>query len=87
MRKQGVNIHKRDDKCRKVAESMGVSERYVRMVRSGERTNEIILTALMELQEAENQILEEVKRIVPINAKVTRKGREINLKPREKGVE
>lgn len=83
MNKTAINTQKRDDKCRKVAESMGCSVRYVRMVREGKKTNETILAALFDLCEAENKVLEEVKKIAPFTSKSTREGRRTNQKSTE----
>lgn len=48
-----------------VAEVHGVSPRYVRMVRDGERTNEEILATYMEIVEQDNLLLQAVKKAVP----------------------
>ena len=52
---------KRDDICNKVALIHGVSPRYVRMIRTGDRDNEAILTTIMDFVEGERKLMEEVK--------------------------
>lgn len=49
----------------KTAECVGVSERYVNYVINGERNNDMVLSVFMEIQEGENKLLEEVKKLVP----------------------
>ena len=52
---------KPDDICRKVALIHGVSPRYVRMIRDGERENEFIFTTVMDFVEGEKKLFEDVK--------------------------
>ncbi|MCX6210085.1 MAG: hypothetical protein NTZ59_11480 [Bacteroidetes bacterium] len=49
----------------KTAECVGVSTNLVQKVIRGERNNDKVLGVFMEIQEGENKLLEEVKKIVP----------------------
>lgn len=57
---------KRDDISVIVAEMHGVSPRYVRMVRNGERENEAILTTIMDLIEGKTALVCSVNELIPI---------------------
>ncbi|MGQ0738254.1 MAG: hypothetical protein ACT4OJ_04270 [Bacteroidota bacterium] len=48
-----------------LAEKYSVSERYVQMVISGDKKSEAILEDYVSYKEANNLLLEEVKRVVP----------------------
>jgi len=52
---------------KKTAAAAGVSQRMVRYVIDGERTNPQILDFYMRLQDKENELLKEVKKLVPFN--------------------
>lgn len=52
-------------RLKKVAESIGVSTRYVRMVLADERNNPQVNMVMQEIIERENVLLEEVKRMIP----------------------
>ena len=54
-------------RVKRTAEIVGVSERYVNMVLEGERENEEVMIAFMELKEGENLLVESVKKLVPFN--------------------
>lgn len=71
--KRGSKGWKRDGIVQKVARITGYSERYIRMVRQMQRTNDQILTALIEVQQRESKLIEEVRRIVPIEGRIKRK--------------
>ena len=51
----------------KTADLVGVSKRAVQLVLNGDRNNETVMTVFMELQEGENKLLQEVKKLVPFN--------------------
>lgn len=63
------NRQLRDDTARIVAESHGVSQRYVRMVRSGERDNDDIMESLIEYKQGKNKLLKHLEKLVPITSK------------------
>ena len=50
----------------KTADITGVSVRHVRRVLESEKKNETIVEVYMTLSELSNQLVDEVKRIVPI---------------------
>lgn len=54
-------------RVKRTAEIRGVSERYVRLVLSGERNSPEILATYMQLQESENLLVKAVKELVPFN--------------------
>ena len=64
-------ISKRDTiraaRIKKVAESLGVSPNYIQKVLRGDRENKQVLPLIMELQERENALLEEVKKLLPFD--------------------
>lgn len=57
----------RRDAASIIAEKWGVSTRYVRMIRDGERVHEQILTDYLELIEQDNKLIDAVKKSVPFN--------------------
>lgn len=50
-----------------IASKHGVSDRYVRMVISGERNNELIFSDYMFYKQEHNLLLNAVKNLVPFN--------------------
>jgi predicted transcriptional regulator len=54
-------------RVKKVADIAGVTERYVRLVLTGERKNSYIMSLYMHLQEGETLLLKAVKELVPFN--------------------
>lgn len=64
---------KRDDICTTVSRLTGYSYDYVRRVRNGERENELVLEAIMELVEGRTKLQQKVAELVPINEKVSAK--------------
>lgn len=67
--KPNKSVRKRDWVTEKAAEVTGFSEDYVRKVRSGERNNDTVMIAVMELIEGNKKLVEEVKKVVPFNKK------------------
>lgn len=71
MDKNKENIKKRDavltSRVKKTAKITGVSDRYVRMIINGERTNDEVLSTYMFIQEGENKLLQQAKLLVPFN--------------------
>lgn len=63
--KQGRNRKKPEEVVQVLADKYDVSERYVRMVISGDRKNEAILEDYLFYKEKQNLLLREVKRIAP----------------------
>jgi len=63
------NRQLRDDTARIVAELHGVSQRYVAMVRSGERDNDDIMESLIEYQQGKNKLIKHLEKLVPITSK------------------
>jgi hypothetical protein len=57
---------RRSDTATIVAELKGVTPRYVRMIRNGERENEEILATLIDLEQGQSKLIKELTRIVPI---------------------
>lgn len=55
---------KRDDLCATVADMSGYKSDFIRKVRNGDRENEKVLTALIELEVGWNKLVEEVSRVV-----------------------
>lgn len=49
----------------KTAECVGVSTSLVQKVIRGDRNNDKVLSVFMEIQEGENALLEQVKKLVP----------------------
>lgn len=54
-------------RVKKVAESLGKTPNYIRKVLNGVRENNQVLPLMMELQERENKLLEEVKKLIPFD--------------------
>ncbi|RXK57692.1 hypothetical protein ESA94_19390 [Lacibacter luteus] len=54
-------------RVKKIAELTGFSRRYVYMVINSDRHNEDVMSLYMQLQEKENALLLEVKKLVPFN--------------------
>lgn len=52
-------------RVKKVARIAGVTEREVRNVLKGDRNNEKIISAYMEILEGENALMEAVKQLIP----------------------
>lgn len=71
---------KRDSISTKTARIMGLSYDYVRRVRNGERENEKVMEVVMMLREGESRLIKEIEKIVPLDTKNSRKGRELTLK-------
>ena len=67
MRKIGERDTIRAARIKKVAESLGKTPRYIRMVLNGDRENNQVLPLMMEIQERENKLLEEVKKLIPFD--------------------
>jgi hypothetical protein len=66
MRKATDKIKWRDDTARIVAKIHGVSQRYVIMVRNGERENEEILQTLVDFEQGKSKLIQELIRMVPL---------------------
>ncbi|MBS1642371.1 MAG: hypothetical protein JSR11_07795 [Bacteroidetes bacterium] len=54
-------------RVKKTAGIIGVSERTVRRVINGDTDNENVMSAFMLITEGENKLLNEVKKLVPLN--------------------
>ncbi len=67
MRKTGERDTIRAARIQKVAETLGKTPRYIRMVLNGDRENNQVLPLMMELQEGENKLLEAVKKLIPFD--------------------
>ena len=67
MRKMSKRDTIRAARIQKVAESLGKTPRYIRMVLSGDRENNQVLPLMMEMLERENALLEEVKKLIPFD--------------------
>jgi hypothetical protein len=67
--KARTKYKKRDELARIVAELHGVSQDYVQKIRRGERNNEEIMCTLMDLHEGKKKLIEEVKRLIPLDKK------------------
>jgi hypothetical protein len=67
--KTSTKRKKRDELARIVADIHGVSPSYVAKIRRGERENEEIMCTIMDLIEGKNKLIEEVKRLIPIEKK------------------
>lgn len=68
MSKQTTTTKTRDDVATIVARMHGVSPRYVRMVRNGERNNEEILASLVEFRVAKTKLIKHLEQLVPVKA-------------------
>lgn len=55
-----------EEVVRVLADKHGVTERFVQMVISGEKKNEDILTDYLFYKQEHNLLLQEVKKVVPI---------------------
>ena len=64
--KKGAKRKKPDEISQIVAKIHGVTPRYVRMVRSGEKNNPEILATIVEYLQGKNQLLERIKEMVPL---------------------
>lgn len=67
MEKKSTRDTVRAARIKRTAEIVGVSERYVQLVLNAERQNEEVLLVFMELDEGENKLVQEVKKLVPLN--------------------
>jgi hypothetical protein len=67
----------RDDMCRTIAQIHGVSPRYVRMVRNGERENEAIAASLVDYNIGRNNLIKHLEKLVPVTSN-SRNGRKKN---------
>jgi hypothetical protein len=52
-------------RIKKTAYLTGFSERYVRMVMDGDRESENVLNVFMAISEGENELLNQVKKLIP----------------------
>lgn len=75
MGKATVKVKSRDEITRIVAEIHGVTERYVRMVRNGERYNEAIAASLVEYEVGRTELIKHIESLVPLKPKPQRNGR------------
>lgn len=57
---------KRDDTADIVADIWGVSTRYVRAIRSGDRDNDEILCTITDYLEGKSKLIEEIKARIPV---------------------
>ena len=57
---------KRDEVARIVADIHGVSPRYVRMVRNGERKNDEIMATLVDFRQEQSKLIQHLRKLVPI---------------------
>lgn len=68
MQKKGLIQRSNDPKTacivQKVSELRGVTPRYVRMVRDGQRKNEKVFTTYMDLQEGFDSVIKSAKELV-----------------------
>lgn len=64
--KKGVKHNYRDDIANIVAELHQVTPDYVRKIRRGEKENEEIMATIMDVHEAKNNLIKEVKRLIPV---------------------
>lgn len=69
---------KRDDTAAIIAQIHGVSARYVRMVRAGDRKNEEILASLVDFQVGKRVLIQSIEKVVPTPVISTRHGRKKN---------
>ena len=68
----------RDDSARIVAELHGVSQRYVEMVRNGERDNDDILESLVEYRMGKTKLIKHIEKLIPLDRKTKRHASKIN---------
>lgn len=66
--KQVPRQPKRDETAAVVAAKHGVSDRYVRMVMSGDRENQAILDDCIEYRQRKNLLMHEVLKLVPFKS-------------------
>lgn len=78
MQKTKSNARRRDDVANVVAEIHGVKPRYVNMIRNGDRENEEILATCVEYQLGKNNLIESLKKLVPITPNPEKYAREKN---------
>lgn len=69
---------KRDEVAAIVADIHGVSPRYVRMVRDGERDDDEILATLIEYTQGKNELIRALEKTVSINPNPKRYARQKN---------
>lgn len=67
MEKKAIRDTVRAARIKRTAEIVGVSERYVQLVLNGDRQNDDVLLVYMEMAEGENKLIQEVKKLVPLN--------------------
>ncbi len=71
MLKTRIKQPKRDThraaRIKKTAALTGYSERYVRMVLDGDRQSEGVMAVFMAIKDGEDQLLTEVKKLIPFN--------------------
>ena len=67
MEKKGTRDTVRAARIKRTAEIVGVSERQVQRVLSADRENDKVLTVFFTLEEGENKLVQEVKKLVPLN--------------------
>lgn len=60
---------KRDDTAGIIARIHGVSARYVRMVRAGDRNNEEILASLVDFEVGKKVLIKSIEKVVPTPVK------------------
>jgi hypothetical protein len=65
----------KDDTTRVVADIHGVSDRYVRMVRAGDREDEEILSTSIEYQQGKSRLIQHLKKLVSVTANPQKYGR------------
>lgn len=70
-----IQPRKRDAVASKASELTGYSYEYCRLVRNGNRQNELIECVLVEIAQNENKLLEAVKKAVPFDLEIDRKTR------------
>lgn len=72
-KKNGLISHetaqKGDETTRICAHIHGVSERYVRMVRQGTRTNEHILATVLDYKRGKSMLIKHLETLVPLTPK------------------
>lgn len=61
---------KRDDAAEIVADIWGVSPRYVRAIRAGDRDNDEIFLTLMDYLEGKNKLIEEIRQRIPLENRI-----------------
>ena len=61
---------KRDDAADIVADIWGVSPRYVRAIRNGDRDNDEILCTITDYLEGKSKLIEEIKARIPVEERI-----------------